>query len=34
LIKNDPFEGATIVDGRITIPDGAGIGVRKIPGMF
>lgn len=30
LIKNDLFEGATIVDGRVTLPDRPGIGVRKI----
>ncbi len=28
LIKNDPFDGATIVDGKITLPDRPGIGVR------
>ena len=30
LIKNDCFDGATIVDGKITLPDRPGIGVRKI----
>jgi L-alanine-DL-glutamate epimerase-like enolase superfamily enzyme len=30
LIRNDPFEGATIVDGRVTISERAGIGVRAI----
>ncbi len=29
LIKNDPFDGATIVGGRITLSDRAGIGVTK-----
>ena len=29
LIRNDPFEGATIVDGKITLPDWPGIGVRR-----
>ena len=29
LIKNDLFDGATIVDGRITLPDRPGIGVVK-----
>jgi L-alanine-DL-glutamate epimerase-like enolase superfamily enzyme len=29
LIKNDPFEGATIVEGKITLPDRPGIGVRR-----
>lgn len=29
LIKNDLFDGATIVDGRVTLPDRAGIGVVK-----
>jgi len=29
LIRNDPFEGATIVDGEITLPDWPGIGVRR-----
>jgi len=29
LIKNDPFVGATIVQGRIVLSDAPGIGVRK-----
>ena len=29
LIKNDPFDGVTIVDGRVTLSDRAGIGVEK-----
>ena len=29
LIKNDPFDGATIVDGRVTLPDRPGIGAVK-----
>jgi L-Ala-D/L-Glu epimerase len=29
LIKNDCFDGATIVDGKITLPDRPGIGVIK-----
>ncbi len=29
LIKNDCFEGATIVEGKITLPERAGIGVVK-----
>lgn len=29
LIKNDLFDGATIVDGRVTLRDWPGIGVRK-----
>jgi L-alanine-DL-glutamate epimerase-like enolase superfamily enzyme len=29
LIKNDLFDGATIVDGRITMPNGNGIGAIK-----
>ena len=29
LIRNDPFDGAAIVDGKITLPDRAGIGVSK-----
>jgi L-Ala-D/L-Glu epimerase len=29
LIKNDVFEGATIVDGKVTLRDWPGIGVRK-----
>lgn len=29
LIKNDPFDGATIVDGKITLPDRPGIGVSR-----
>ncbi len=30
LIKNDPFDGATITDGKITLPDRPGVGVRKL----
>jgi L-Ala-D/L-Glu epimerase len=30
LIKNDPFTGATIVDGRIMLPDRPGIGAQPI----
>lgn len=29
LIKNDPFDGATIVDGRVTLPARPGIGAVK-----
>jgi L-alanine-DL-glutamate epimerase-like enolase superfamily enzyme len=29
LIRNDPFDGATIVDGRIVLPDRPGIGIRR-----
>jgi len=29
LIRNDPFVGATIVDGRIMLPDAPGIGAHK-----
>jgi L-alanine-DL-glutamate epimerase-like enolase superfamily enzyme len=29
LIKDDPFDGATIVDGRITLPDRPGIGAVR-----
>ncbi len=29
LIKNDPFDGATIVDGKMVLPERPGIGVRK-----
>jgi L-alanine-DL-glutamate epimerase-like enolase superfamily enzyme len=29
LIKNDLFDGATIVDGKVTLPDRPGIGVAK-----
>ena len=29
LIKNDCFEGAAIVDGKITLTDWPGIGVKK-----
>jgi L-alanine-DL-glutamate epimerase-like enolase superfamily enzyme len=31
LIADDPFDGATIVEGRITLPDRPGIGVVKRP---
>ena len=30
LIKNDHFDGATIVDGKITLPDRPGIGAVKL----
>lgn len=30
LISNDPFEGTTVVDGRVTLTDRPGIGVRKV----
>jgi L-Ala-D/L-Glu epimerase len=30
LVKNDPFRGATVVDGKIAIPQGPGIGVAKV----
>ncbi|MSU51768.1 MAG: dipeptide epimerase [Opitutus sp.] len=30
LIKNDCFRGTTIVDGKLTLPDRPGIGVKKI----
>jgi L-alanine-DL-glutamate epimerase-like enolase superfamily enzyme len=30
LIGNDPFEGATVVDGKVTLTDLPGIGVKKI----
>lgn len=30
LIKNDLFRGATIVDGKVTLTDGPGIGVTKL----
>ena len=30
LIKNDKFDGAKIVDGKITMPKGNGIGVKKL----
>ena len=29
LIKNDPFDGARIVDGKVTLPDRPGLGVVK-----
>lgn len=29
LIRNDPFDGATIVDGKITLPNRPGIGASK-----
>jgi L-Ala-D/L-Glu epimerase len=31
LIKNDPFDGARIVDGKVTLPDRPGLGVVKRP---
>jgi len=30
LITNDPFRGATVVDGMVQIPEGPGIGVTKM----
>lgn len=30
LIANDPFDGLKVVDGRVTLPDRFGIGVKKI----
>ncbi len=30
LIKNDPFVGATVESGRVMMPEGPGIGVRKV----
>jgi len=30
LIKNDPFTGTTVKDGKLVLSDGAGIGVKKI----
>jgi L-Ala-D/L-Glu epimerase len=30
LIKNDLFDGATIVDGKVMLPDRPGIGVRRL----
>ena len=30
LIDNDPFDGMKIIDGKITLSDRAGIGIRKI----
>jgi L-alanine-DL-glutamate epimerase-like enolase superfamily enzyme len=29
LITNDPFRGVTVVDGRLTLPDGPGLGVSR-----
>jgi L-alanine-DL-glutamate epimerase-like enolase superfamily enzyme len=29
LIANDPFAGATVRDGRITMPEGDGIGIKR-----
>jgi L-alanine-DL-glutamate epimerase-like enolase superfamily enzyme len=31
LIKNDPFDGARIVDGKVALPDRPGLGVVKRP---
>lgn len=30
LISNDPFEGLKIVDGRVTLPEVPGIGIKKV----
>ncbi len=30
LIKNDPFVGTTVKDGKLVLSDGAGIGVKKL----
>lgn len=32
LIKNDPFEGMKVVDGKVTLSDRAGIGIRRVDG--
>ena len=29
LIKNDIFDGSKIVDGKVTMPTGNGLGIRK-----
>jgi L-alanine-DL-glutamate epimerase-like enolase superfamily enzyme len=30
LIKNDPFEGTKVIDGKVTLTDAAGIGLTKV----
>ncbi len=30
LIKNDAFKGTTVVDGKLVLSDGAGIGIKKL----
>jgi hypothetical protein len=30
LISNDPFDGTTVVDGKVTLTDLPGIGVKRI----
>jgi L-alanine-DL-glutamate epimerase-like enolase superfamily enzyme len=32
LLEDDPFTGASVVDGRIVLPDGPGLGVRRRAG--
>jgi L-alanine-DL-glutamate epimerase-like enolase superfamily enzyme len=31
LIRNDPFEGTRIVDGKVTLTEAPGIGLTKTP---
>jgi L-alanine-DL-glutamate epimerase-like enolase superfamily enzyme len=31
LTANDPFEGVKVVEGRLVLPDGPGLGLREIP---
>jgi L-alanine-DL-glutamate epimerase-like enolase superfamily enzyme len=30
LISNDPYEGVKVVDGKITLPDRPGIGIKEV----
>ncbi len=32
LVKNDPFLGATVVNGRVVLPDAPGLGIRRRDG--
>lgn len=34
LIKNDPFRGLSLVDGKIIRSDSPGLGVEPVPGLF
>ena len=30
LIDNDPYEGVRVVNGKLVLPDGPGLGVREV----
>jgi L-alanine-DL-glutamate epimerase-like enolase superfamily enzyme len=30
LIANDPYAGVTVVDGKLVLPEGPGLGLKKV----